>query len=309
MSTLKWIALAFIIMLISGNLQSQDAPFSQYDFVPIFLNPAQTGIFTDGIKAQLAYRNQWQSELGDASYRIFNAFMDTKIDFSDKSKLGIGGSFYRDQAGSVRLVNRKFSLSSSFSFCFMRNEKSESQLAFGFDLGQGIKTTDYKGIQDTISGKKRFFDLSMGMLWHHKTSSKLEVLIGMAVIHVNEPNASFYDNVSNIYPKRVNAHASILFPLMSYWRAGPEVVYSERYQNDQTIFRMKNQFYYGKGTSHFAIGLFSKAFLFFEERREFHTYGIDALWRHKSILIGGTVERNTIVESNSYEFSVGYVLI
>ncbi len=90
-------------MFSSFLSRSQDIHFSQIYETPLFLSPANTGFYNGYVRGILNYRNQWAS--------MGNAFQTTAISvdgglFKSKKRpafMGIGFTFFNDQAGAAKL--------------------------------------------------------------------------------------------------------------------------------------------------------------------------------------------------------------
>src|SRR5437867_4653903 len=93
------------LLIIQGrNGFSQDIHFSQFYEAPLLRNPSLAGIFTGDIRAQLVYRDQWNS--------FTNAYRSGSVNAEYKMPVGNGDDFVTagiqllfDRAGSVALTS------------------------------------------------------------------------------------------------------------------------------------------------------------------------------------------------------------
>jgi type IX secretion system PorP/SprF family membrane protein len=103
---MKKITTFFTLLLLTLSsivVKSQDIHFSQVYETPLFLSPANTGFYNGYFRAIVNYRNQWAS--------MGNAFQTTGISldgglFKSKKRpafMGIGFTFFNDQAGAAKL--------------------------------------------------------------------------------------------------------------------------------------------------------------------------------------------------------------
>src|ERR1700761_7009157 len=82
---------------------AQDIHFTQFDAVPLVINPAFTGNFDGQYRAAAIYRNQWQSVT--VPYVTYGASFDLPIvhDLTHDDYLAAGAQVYKDQAGDANL--------------------------------------------------------------------------------------------------------------------------------------------------------------------------------------------------------------
>ena len=114
------ICLAFLVGLYvdCGSLMAQDIHFSQYLSAPFNLNPSLTGDFKGDYRLIGNYRNQWNSIT--VPYRTFGLGGDAAAVGGVKN-LGLGGSFYYDDAGDGRLSTTILQISASFGYPISRD--------------------------------------------------------------------------------------------------------------------------------------------------------------------------------------------
>ncbi len=95
----------FLVALLSGfsfHFSAQDVHFSMFSETPMLINPANTGFFNGYFRANVNYRNQWQS-MGKA-FQTMNLNVDAGLFKSRKRKafLGLGMVIFHDVAGAAR---------------------------------------------------------------------------------------------------------------------------------------------------------------------------------------------------------------
>ncbi|WP_317898327.1 PorP/SprF family type IX secretion system membrane protein [Aurantibacillus circumpalustris] len=103
MKKIKYSTALLVFTLSSIFVQAQDIRFSQVCETPLLLSPANTGFFNGYFRAIVNYRNQWAA--------MNNAFSTAGISvdgglFKSKKRpafMGIGFTFFRDQAGAAKL--------------------------------------------------------------------------------------------------------------------------------------------------------------------------------------------------------------
>ena len=77
--------LAALLFCSCTVLQAQDIHFSQFYEAPLLRNPSLAGIFTGDVRAQIVYRDQWNS--------VTNAFKSGSVNAEYKMPVGGGDDF------------------------------------------------------------------------------------------------------------------------------------------------------------------------------------------------------------------------
>jgi len=103
MMKIKYFTGLVLLTFAAAQVKAQDVHFSQVNESQMFLSPANTGFFNGYVRATANYRSQWAS--------MNKAFNTTAIAvdgglFRSKKRpafMGIGLSFFNDQAGAAKL--------------------------------------------------------------------------------------------------------------------------------------------------------------------------------------------------------------
>lgn len=200
----------FYLMLLSLYFcfaQAQDLHFSQSFNQPMLYNPAQTALMPDADYRALAhYRTQWGSL--PVPYKTVSATADLKVFAHQhkKSWLGVGVGFFSDVAGVGDLSLMKSQLAAAYHL-----ELSESSiLSLGIGIAavqrkvnmtkltfdnqwNGLKFDFYLPANENYAYEKTsYLDASIGLSYAFIPSESLFFQISGGVMHVNEPNESFY---------------------------------------------------------------------------------------------------------------------
>lgn len=222
---------AFVILLyLNANiLVAQDFFISQPQEAPIFLNPANAGLFYP-IRANINYRQQWRSIISNPFSTIMASF-DTKIatKSSTGSSLGLGLYFSNDQSGSGKLntlnanivimgkvmLNDNNFLSTGITGGVMQRKIDYNSLTFydQFD-GYSYNSTILSG--ESFNTNQRLApDIGVGIQWSYKTGNStlssndmFGSQIGFAAYHVNMPNTGFHEDIDKRYVRYL-FHASV----------------------------------------------------------------------------------------------------
>ncbi len=201
----------FIFLLIAVKLICQDAQFTQFYALPVYLNPAFTGL-TNKHRFAVNYRNQWPGiKRGYTSYLAsydFNA---------GRFNSGIGGFVMQDVVGTSNLVNTQAGVNLAYKVktgknsevrggitsAFCQEKIDNSKLLFNDQFISGATVS-----QDAQNiGTKNYLDLGLGVLYNSK-----KLWTGFSAKHINKPNISLAGNNETL-PVYFSAHAGYRFIL------------------------------------------------------------------------------------------------
>lgn len=195
----------FILIVSAGFAKTafaQDYHFSQFYSNPLLFNPAAAGTSERGFRAASNFKNQWQS-VSAQPYRTTAISADKA--FLKNNMLGVGVSFYNDEAGGGQLntTNANFSVASN------KNLNKKNNLSVGLQAGYIQKTVDISNLtwenqydgsafSSAISSGEQFnnvnikqFDFATGIQHKLKLDNNSRIVTGIAVHHVTRPKNSF----------------------------------------------------------------------------------------------------------------------
>ncbi|MFN8277846.1 MAG: PorP/SprF family type IX secretion system membrane protein [Chitinophagales bacterium] len=194
------------------GLQAQDVAFSQYHFMPLYLNPAMTGFFDGDFRAGVIYRNQWsavQSNYGKTKYETYGVHLDISM-LKKKLKgdyLALGISAIRDQAGDLGLNTTLAQLSLCYSKSFGLRTKHSIALGLQGDFWvrgfQGGTKNYSDGTPESIGKNNVAYDVNVGARYHVAFRKRLNMYIGFAYAHATRPRDNFGYSTDRIKSKYV----------------------------------------------------------------------------------------------------------
>ena len=114
--------------------------------MPLHFNPALTGDFEGLLRFRAKYRNQWQSILGNSSFKTSAASIEYNLIKKSQREISIGFNSIFDKAGSLNFRTKTFNLSSSITQHFGNIEDSHHSLAIGFKAGIANRKIDFSTI-------------------------------------------------------------------------------------------------------------------------------------------------------------------
>lgn len=208
--------LGLTLLLSTVLVKSQDIHFSLYDYSPLSLNAAETGIFDGDWRATGNYRQQWKS-IGQPFQTIAAAY-DQQI-YALPGNFSAGLIVINDQSGVINLTNNRVYLSLGFA-----HKTPLWTLSAGIQPGFALKNYTLDGTsfpeqynpnigmfdpalplsETRLSNQTNYFDLNAGLVAERKLKSG-SLKAGFSVQHINAPNVSFFDNKDKL-AQRFNSY-------------------------------------------------------------------------------------------------------
>ena len=251
----KWqhIVLSFLFVGIAV-LHAQDLHFSQYFNAPLLVNPANTGFNPDyDYRIGGNYRNQWASIINNP-YKTMSLWGDVQLfnNRFDNGWVGLGGTMYKDEAGSGGLS----SLKGYFSTAYHQMLGYSSLLSFGVSLGAVNKRVNLNKLTfdnqwngkffdaSTASGETfnyssiYYLDLNVGLNYAWFVSDKAYINLGISASHINQPRETFFNpksNLDNKIPVRYTAFVNGNFKVDDNWILNPNIYISKSADATETV--------------------------------------------------------------------------
>jgi type IX secretion system PorP/SprF family membrane protein len=183
-----------IVLISDVLLKCQDAQFTQFYSVPLYLSPSFTGA-TQQQRFSGVYRQQWP-----ALYGKYETFLCAYDYFFSRYNSGVGVMIYRDQAGTGKYGNTSVSLLYAYDFIVF-NKSWHVRPGIGFvyskysldfsKLKYPDQTSSDAGISIVIPPSsdqlKGSVDGTVSALGYND-----KMWYGVTVDHLLRPNTSFY---------------------------------------------------------------------------------------------------------------------
>ncbi len=204
-------------------IYAQDIHFSQFYNTPIFINPSSAGAFNGDLRANLNYRNQWNSidsPFNTTSFTLESQMLKYKW---PNNYLGVGLSFFDDKAGDLNFGSSQASLTIS-SILSLSPELTMTVgiqpvfVQYSVDYSNAITSNQYNGSlfdpnlptgETNLSNGFSFFDVATGVSFNYaKGESNIAahdmfiVNLGFAFHHLNRSELTF-STIDRLYPKLV----------------------------------------------------------------------------------------------------------
>lgn len=251
---------AILLLFCSTSLFAQDIHFSQFNFSPLNVNPANVALFDGDIRFAGNYRNQWFNVPVNFNTVSFSADANVYT-LKNNDKIGAGGMFYYDRVGDSRFTSLQAMLSLSYILNFGRDDKHS--VSAGFNAGIGNRSFQYQYLYfdnqyngdhyvPTLSSGENFPatnisypDVGLGVAYQYRLSERRSVTAGFSVNHINAPKQSFFGNNSTRLNPRFTFNARARWKVLSKLDLVPELIF----QNQDTKYEL-------------AFGMHTKAFIF-----------------------------------------------
>jgi type IX secretion system PorP/SprF family membrane protein len=221
---MKFNRLLLIITLFASSfiLKAQDIHFTQFGYVPLTINPAQTGLFEGTYRIGGLYRGQYFSA---GRYKTPVFFADLPISGFKKSHwIGLGLNVHQDKAGVAALRTNLIGLNGAYHIGL--DKKFNSVFSIGIQANFNQRNVDKNALtfqdailsggasadQSAITGQnKSYTDVNIGVNYRNRPDKKTGFNIGASVEHVLSPKYNLIDNKGQIskLPMRINAYGTM----------------------------------------------------------------------------------------------------
>lgn len=203
---------------------AQDIHFSQLTEAPLFLNPANTGLFEGYTRAVLNYRSQWNA-MGQP-YKTMAASLDGVIGEKNTKKayMGWGLAVFNDQAGaSAYALNQAMvnmsgivNLDDKNKICaaigggYGQRSANYGNLTFGSQYDGEAFNTEIPSFETLEFNKFSYGEVNAGLQWEFKRTQKafdrddnLDIKVGLGAYHLNQPSLKYYKYSKEKLPMRI----------------------------------------------------------------------------------------------------------
>lgn len=206
-----------ILLFCAPSAKAQDHQFSQFTMLPIYYNPAYTGLEM-GMRAKFAYRRHWVKMPHDFKSMNFN------LDLAARGIPGSGGvgiMFDSNNEGGGLIKRNSFGLNLAARIPVMDNVITQlgiqatfvqkyidwSRLVFSDQLDENYGNIYTSDFTPPSTNKVNFPDFSIGGLFRFKRDAGKESEVigtfGLGIHHLFEPNESFISQESKLPVKFV----------------------------------------------------------------------------------------------------------
>ena len=262
--TLRAIYTVFLAALTIQGLSAQDLHFTNYDFAPLYLNPAQTGAFYGTIRLNGIAREQFASFINEP-YQTAMVSVEGNLDFAARSQdwSGVGLTVFGDQVGEISLKTAGVML--SYAYHLSLDKKQKNVLTASIQQGFFQKSIDNNwrpedlilnaaGSGGSTSADQEYFEndfngasgnsTNAGLLFKSQVNKKTNFSIGAAMYSIIQPraNAGGANQRANVNQpaRRFSTHANLINQLSKKLALEYAVFYSNAAKVNNTMLQVKS---------------------------------------------------------------------
>ena len=223
--------------LIYGPLRAQDIHYSQFDFSPLNLNPANTGVFDGDYRFAANQRTQWKSVT--VPFSTFSISADA-FEPEEKKNLGVGIQMNHDIAGDSRFRTFQFNATGAYFLPFKSD--STTRISVGMMLGVTNRNLSYDQLYfdnqyngyvyvpgsdhgETFQRESRtYMNLQFGAAYYKKLAGRNFILGGISLANITKPKQSYFDVTTIKLDRRFNVHATMQYAVTEEIEIIPSVL-------------------------------------------------------------------------------------
>ena len=242
--------LSVICLFFSFASEAQDLHYSNYNYAPLYLNPATTGGFNGNIRVGASHRDQFRTFIGEA-YQSTMVWADSPATFviDEKKWLGLGVNLFSDKVGDLGFGMSGAYVSAAFHLSL--DDRYTTVIALGLQIGliqrkignadkadwadelmSGMPSLDQNLLEDFNA---TYGDLNLGATIKHWFSDYNQLEVGISAYHLN--GGKFFisnSSIANNIKTRYNAYSSLKMQTSSKFQITPAIYYSQ-YRNLSNI--------------------------------------------------------------------------
>lgn len=242
-----WLNLILMSLLIGVRSFGQDFHLSQYDAAPLYLNPAQTGLFNGTYRVCANYRTQWAA----IATKPFTTAAISYDQSFQKLSAGMQILNYRAGAGDFNAFNALASLAYDLKlgpkkFHHVTLGLQGGMIQKGVNMGKLYFDEQYSnrnggGFDNTIGHTEVFAntnvflpDVNAGIIYYYSNDeARINPFIGSSVFHITEPTETFFSSTNKL-PRRYVYHSGVKINASSKFQLLVKNIYM-RQTNDQEL--------------------------------------------------------------------------
>jgi len=239
--------------ILSQSMMGQDIHWSQFEYAPLNLNAAHTGLFSGDYRIVANYRSQWFDV--PVSYRTISLTFDAHLlpQKIENDVWGIGFTFNHDQAGDGQLAALNLMLSTAYTKRITKHFFIGAGVQLGYNnrrykLEKLTFNDQFNGDvydpnlisydQGKFAGKSNisYFDMNVGMNFRYQSSKRMWVNLGGGVFHLTQPNMSFLGAEGVLLPIRWNIMANASIQLNPRIDILPMVIFQRQLEYQEIVY-------------------------------------------------------------------------
>jgi len=236
----KKLAILLILLIVHVGIFAQDIHWTQFDYNPVFQNPANTGHFTGGdYRIHANYRDQWRSVT--VPFQTLSFSGDTKGLLHDN--LGLGLYVFNDVTGDGKF--RTIELQPSASWTFKLDNDSIHTIRPGVSAGLNYRQFNADAFTFNSQWNGSAFDPSLptnevfqtqrrsnltvgvGLNYEWFQNPRKKIIAGVGFFNINQPNQGFFGE-DILRERRINVFVRSQFKIADEWDILPSLQYNNQ---------------------------------------------------------------------------------
>ncbi|WP_081909431.1 PorP/SprF family type IX secretion system membrane protein [Aureispira sp. CCB-QB1] len=250
---MKHIYLFILAILIGPSLSAQDIHWSQFEYAPLNLNAAHTGLFNGDYRLVGNYRSQWFDV--PVSYRTVSLTFDAHLlpYQLENDVWGVGLTFNHDQAGDGQLsllnvmlstaytkrITKHFFIGAGVQLGYNNRRYNLQKLTFNDQFNGDVYDPNLVSYDQTkFAGKTNinYFDINAGLNFRYQSSNRMWVNLGGGVFHLTRPNMSFLGVDGILLPIRWNVMANASIQVSQRIDIMPSVIFQRQLNYQEIVY-------------------------------------------------------------------------
>jgi len=239
---MRKLSVIILLLFIGLQVRAQDPVFSQIIWNDLQLNPAMTGTYHHDNRLFGIYRDQWRQAPVPFATAHFSYDRKLALKDGDKHRLGLGGQFLYDRAGTAALS--QLNLEGLFSYTYLFNA-TKQRITIGMGAGIGNRSIDgskliFEEGGNGLGGEVFLNDnwmtprLSAGVNFYSALKEKGTVELGVAVFNPHQPEGTFV-NTPSTQLARLNAYTRFTIDVANQWKLQPGFVFATQGGSQQSL--------------------------------------------------------------------------
>lgn len=184
-------------------MYSQDIHWSQFDYNPVFQNPANVGVFNGDYRFHANYRDQWRSVT--VPFQTLSISGEAKQIYKDFS---VGAFLLSDVVGDGSFSTIEFQPSISYTYKLTEDSTHlfRPGIQFGFNFRSFNSDAFYfdnqwngQQLDENLASKENFhstnktnFTWGIGAGYEFQKGKRQRIVAGAGLFNINRPNQGFF---------------------------------------------------------------------------------------------------------------------
>lgn len=250
-----------VILLVNSTTKAQDIHWSQFEYAPLNLNAAHTGLFNGDYRIVGNYRSQWFDV--PVSYRTVSLTFDARLlPYKLEHDIwGAGITFNHDQAGDGQLsalnimvstaftkrITKNFFIGAGVQLGYNNRRYNLEKLTFNDQFNGDVYDPNLISFDHTkFAGRTNihYFDINAGLNFRYQSTNRMWINLGGGVFHLTQPNMSFMDVEGVRLPIRWNIMANASIPVSERIDLMPSFIFQRQLEYQEILYGVMMRYHF-----------------------------------------------------------------